>query len=141
LQFASPRVPPIHQCAYPGQEIQLNVTALDQFAHRTSGFLLITTDQGTNIQFSPTIVQASVVEDGIDFQYNASDAFRPIDVTLNSSFSVTEVTGTFTLYHIDCPPGFRLSEDRYQCECEERVEVLACDPAMEFVLLDVSHHT
>jgi len=60
---------------------------------------------------------------------------------LLASVHPQQVTGTFTLRHIDCPPGFRLSEDRYQCECEERVEVLACDPAMEFVLLDVSHHT
>ena len=39
---------------------------------------------------------------------------------------------------IGCPPGFNLSNDSYQCECETRVEVLLCDLAEEFVLLDVS---
>ena len=49
-----------------------------------------------------------------------------------------QVSETFTLRYIGCPSGFHLSSDSYQCECETRVEVLLCDLAKEFVLLDVS---
>jgi len=49
-----------------------------------------------------------------------------------------QVSETFTLRYIGCSPGFHLSSDSYQFECETRVEVLLCDLAKEFVLLDVS---
>ncbi len=42
----------------------------------------------------------------------------------------------FSLLRVECPPGYELQSAI--CVCEDRVEVLTCDPNMQFVLLDVS---
>ena len=47
--------------------------------------------QSTRIEFNPTIVEASVMVEEINFQYNSSEEFTSINVTLESSFSVTKV--------------------------------------------------
>ena len=48
-------------------------------------------EQNTSIEFIPTIVHATASEDPVDFRYNSSEAFGPIDVKLEAPFSVTEV--------------------------------------------------
>ena len=69
----------------------------------------------------------------------------PVNRIVSSDIYITssrfhQVRRQFTLVHLECPPGFKLSSDSDSvCECEDRVEVLTCDPDMEFVLLDVSH--
>ena len=47
--------------------------------------------QSTRIEFNPTIVEASVMVEEINFQYNGSEEFTSINVSLESSFSVTKV--------------------------------------------------
>ena len=48
-------------------------------------------EQNTSIEFIPTIVHATATGDPVDFRYNSSEAFGPIDVKLETPFSVTEV--------------------------------------------------
>lgn len=50
-----------------------------------------------------------------------------------------QVSTSFLLRPISCPPGFHLHSQMHSCECEHQQDILDCDrAAMKFVLLNVS---
>ncbi len=51
---------------------------------------------------------------------------------------IQSMSSQFSLLRVECPPGYELQSAPDICVCEDRVEVLTCDPNMQFVLLDVS---
>ena len=63
-------------------------------------------------------------------------------VVIIKRFIFQPSTAEFTVFHMECLPGFRLDETlppRNVCKCAVDIrEVLSCDPDMRFVLLKVS---
>jgi predicted outer membrane repeat protein len=132
--------------AYPGQNITVNVMALDQFNHSTTGFLRIMQNESSGVRFTPPIVHISADSDKIDINYvyvndSASTDPEPFMVKIESAFSSATVSTSFVLRPISCPPGYKLNDPdenmtQFSCMCDVSRVVLACDdPGMEFVLL------
>lgn len=77
------------QSAFPGKNISVRVSAMDQFNQRTSAFIGINTNESTmdTTTFEPSIVQISPQSNSANFKFLGSEDNVNTTVVLNPFFT------------------------------------------------------